>query len=80
MVHDTSRLDPLVADYAVTAQAATDLCDNYISLKRRGKKIKVKQVCSRSVALSAHFWVATGGGSGVGRASGGIQRRVLSFA
>ena len=48
MVHDTSRLDPLVAEYAATAQAATDLCDNYISHKRRGKKIKVKQVRNTS--------------------------------
>jgi hypothetical protein len=45
MCHDTSKLDPLVKEYDSLKQSATDLVDNYISLKRRGKKIKVKKVC-----------------------------------
>ena len=47
MCHDTSKLDPLVAEYDSLKQSATDLVDNYISLKRRGKKIKVKKVGGR---------------------------------
>ncbi|PSC73975.1 ERD4-related membrane isoform B [Micractinium conductrix] len=44
MCHKTDKLDPLVAEYERTHQAATDLLDNYISLKRRGKEMKPKKV------------------------------------
>jgi hypothetical protein len=43
MVRNTSKLDPLVAQYAKLAQQCTDLIDNYISLKRRGKPLKPKK-------------------------------------
>ncbi|KAL4853137.1 CSC1-like protein [Chlorella vulgaris] len=53
MVHDTSKLDPLVAEYAKVRLAATDLVDNYISLKRRGKELKPKKVTVIGATMGA---------------------------
>ena len=44
MCYDTSKLDPLVGEYNSTMTKMTDLVDNYISLKRRGKEVKPKMV------------------------------------
>uniref|UniRef100_A0AAD5H1R9 ERD4-related membrane protein n=1 Tax=Chlorella ohadii TaxID=2649997 RepID=A0AAD5H1R9_9CHLO len=53
MVHDTSKLDPLVAEYEKRKQALTDMVDNYISLKRRGKELKVKQMTVIGATMGA---------------------------
>jgi hypothetical protein len=53
MVHNTSKLDPLVAEYEKLQLACTDLVDNYISLRRRGKPLKPKKVTVLGAAMGA---------------------------
>lgn len=44
VVYDTTALDPKVAEYSKMRGALTDLVDDLISKKRRGKKIKEPMV------------------------------------
>lgn len=44
VVYDTTALDPKVAEYSKMRGALTDLVDDLISRKRRGKKIKEPMV------------------------------------
>lgn len=53
MVHNTSALDPLVAEYEKLRLACTDLIDNYISLKRRGKEMAPKKLTVLGAAMGA---------------------------
>lgn len=51
LVHDTSALDAAVSQYEKIKGLLTDLVDDYISQKRRGKEIKRKQVSVTSLTL-----------------------------
>lgn len=51
MCHNTGKLDALTAEYEKIKLAMTDLVDNYISLKRRGKELKIKKVTVLGVRM-----------------------------
>jgi hypothetical protein len=44
VVHDQGALTPLVAKYDTVKRELEDLVDNYLSLMKRGKEIKRKEV------------------------------------
>ncbi len=59
LVYDTSELDKLVAEYEKLKGQLTDLVDDWISKKRRGKPIKAKPV---SHGLQITHWSGRSGG------------------